>query len=246
MKGKVYLAMDIETTGQYLGRNAMIAVGMVVMDDEMNILKNFTVCLKENGKEREERCMKEFWEKQPAELFSNIIKNGIDPQIAMNMLVEWLLDVEMTYGDRLVVVSDNPAFDVAWINYYLATYTVRPMLYNGWNDQKQEYEYRRIWDTDSAFHGALVIQKGEIVEWGLEKELHVQNEKWNNSHVPEEDASNIAANYILFLKNNCEIFHALAFKKSKKNSSCSEHDEEEDKTLEIKSYSDQEESEKAD
>lgn len=243
MKGKVYLAMDIETTGQYLGRNAMIALGMVVMDDEMNILKNFTVCLKENGKEREERCMSEFWGKQPAELFDNIMKNGIDPSIAMNSLVDWLLDVESTYGDRLVVLSDNPSYDVAWINYYLSTYSTRPMLYYGWNEQKQEYEYRRIWDTDSVFHGALAMKKGEIVEWGLEKELDVQNVKWSNSHVPEEDASNIAANYILFVKNNCETVTVPVLKKSKTNSSSSE--EEEDKTLEIKSFS-EEESEKTD
>ena len=229
MKGKVYLGFDVETTGQYLGRNAMVALGMKLLDDEMNELDHCSVCLKEDGREREQRCMDEFWANHEAR-FKEICEKAVDPQIAMGIVVDWLVDVEKKYDGQLVLVTDNPGFDVAWINYYLSMYTKRPTLYYGLSKKTNgdafvyEYEYRRIWDTDSVFHGALIARKGEVIEWGLEKELNVQNAKWSNTHNPEEDAANIAANYVLFIKNNCEpIIHY--FKKAKCNSSEESNDE---------------------
>jgi oligoribonuclease (3'-5' exoribonuclease) len=207
MESKVFLGMDIETTGQYLGVNAMIALGMVVLDENLQQLESFSIFLEEDGAEREQRCMDEFWAERK-ELFEKIMEQAIDPEEAMNAMVDWLLGVEKKYANRLVVLSDNPSFDVAWINYYLAKYTKHPMLYYGLAKTAEgdfKYEYRRIWDTDSAFHGALAATQHKVVEWGLEKELGVQNEKWSNTHDVIADASNIAANYALFIKKMCNV-----------------------------------------
>lgn len=236
MEGKVYLGFDIETTGQFPTENSMIALGMFLVDNQGKELNKFFVCLKEDGMKREERCMTEFWGNF-AELWEFIQTSAIEPLVAMQLAVEWLSKIEMAYGDRLVVLSDNASYDVAWINMYLSRYhdfLKRPMLYYGlqknpkWKEnadpeenvgqEEFTYQYRRIWDTDSAFHGALVLEKGESIEWKLEDRLGVQNPKWKNSHHPEEDAANIATNYALFLKKYCGEIQ-IPFKKSKSNSS---------------------------
>lgn len=271
-KEKVYMGLDVETTGQSLSHNAMIALGAVVMDTNSTTLHTFKVCLGvPSDKGWEPRCLAEFWS-QHADLKASIERDAIDAKRAMVGFACWLNLMDLLYGDRLVLLTDNPAFDVAWINLYLSQYTLRPSLYYGFSLQKilagehslenaaemaaqirhcnvgypedyamefalspeldpaayyedgertiqsevvkanreekaflssafhDHYGYRRIWDTDSAFHGAIYTTLGRAVEWGLEGTLGVQNAMYANDHDVLHDAANVAANYILFLK----------------------------------------------
>lgn len=308
---KVYMGIDVETTSQYLSNGAMIALGAVVMDAGGKTLHTFKVCLAVPPyKGWEPRCLAEFWLHHET-LKAAIERDAIDAEKAMRGFARWLNLMDLVYGDRLVLLTDNPAFDVAWINLYLHQYTNRPSLYYGFSfdkvvdvavnarmpdledqrypacpweagprtspseiqrDPKEKaleikegilhsqvgypedyamqfalsedldpadsyengeitlqsnvvkavnedlaflslgggayYSYRRIWDTNSAFHGALYAHTGRVHEWGLEGALDVQNAVYANDHDVLHDAANIAANYILFL----EKFKALAEK----------------------------------
>ncbi len=275
---KVYMGLDVETTGQYLSHNAMVALGAVAMDAEGAMLHTFKVCLAvPPHKGWEQRCVDEFWSKQ-ADLKAAIERDAIAPECAMRGFARWLNLMDLLYGDRLVLLTDNPSFDVAWINLYLADHTDRPSLYYGYsflrlatgggpfspaignalelkaqishsqlgypddyaakfalhdaslNDPAAYYEngeptlqsnvieatreeqaflshgnggyyaYRRIWDTDSAFHGAIYVMRGRVLDWGLEDALGVQNDTYVNDHDVLHDAANVVANYVFFLR----------------------------------------------
>lgn len=295
-KGKVYMGLDVETTGQYLSHNAMVALGAVVMDAEGATLHTFKVCLAVPPyKGWEQRCVDEFWSKQ-ADLKAAIERDAIAPECAMRGFARWLNLMDLLYGDRLVLLTDNPSFDVAWINLYLADHTDRPSLYYGYSflrlatgggpfspaignalelkaqishsqlgypddyaakfalrdaslddpadyyedgestiqsevalAQQEEqaflshgdggyYTYRRIWDTDSAFHGAIYATRGRVLDWGLEDALDVQNETYANDHDVLHDAANVVSNYLNFLrkfKTHVVVSRETAPKKAK-------------------------------
>ena len=277
-RGKVYMGLDVETTGQYLSHNAMVALGAVVMDEEGATLHTFKVCLAvPPHKDWEPRCVAEFWSNQ-ADLKAAIERDAIAPECAMRGFARWLNLMDLLYGDRLVLLTDNPSFDVAWINLYLAEHTSRPSLYYGYSflrlatgggvgapaisnalelkaqishsqlnypenyaaefalhdasldDPVTYYEdgeptlhsnvieatreeqaflshgnggyyaYRRIWDTDSAFHGAIYVTRGCVLDWGLDDALGVQNDTYVNDHDVLHDAANVVANYLNFLR----------------------------------------------
>lgn len=200
MTSKFYLGVDVETTGQNLTQHAMIALGAVVMDEQFNELETFAGYLKMNkSRVWEQRCVDEFWSKNQT-ILEKIEKNANNPYVVMNSFVEWLSLLDAKFKDNLVVVSDNVGFDVAWINEYLSIYTTRPSLDYRWCDIEKKYVYRRIWDTNSVMHGALLVNTGKVIEWNVETALEVQNDRWKNDHDPLNDARNVAANYILCIK----------------------------------------------
>lgn len=200
MQGKYYLGMDVETTGQHLATNAMIAMAFSILDSDANVVDEFKVCmLLPPGTGWEERCKREFW-MQHSELLERISEQAIPPGDAMNYFVIWLDDMDIKYGKNLTILTDNPQFDVAWVNLYLSLFTTRMNLYYGYNALTKNYEFRRIWDVDSAMHGALMVRDGSVVEWGVESALGVQNPFWKNDHDVSNDARNVAANYIMFVK----------------------------------------------
>lgn len=199
---KYYFAIDVETTGQFIDKNAMIAFGCTVMNEKMEELENFETYMEvPEGKKWEKRCVDEFWSKQ--EKAFNFIKNRMkSPSDEMLRFEKWLDKIDLKYGSELVVLSDTSCYDYAWINYYLGCFTGRPSIYyrlKSIEDDKKQYEYRRIWDTNSIYHGALMEKKKEYIEWNLEKELECKNKKWENDHNSLNDARNIASNYIIFI-----------------------------------------------
>lgn len=200
MQGKYYLGLDVETTGQHLSKNAMIAMAFSILDSDAKIVDEFKACMFiPQGTCWEERCKREFW-MHHFELLDRISQEAILPIDAMNYFVIWLDDMDIKYGKNLILLTDNPQFDVAWVNLYLSLFTTRMNLYYRYDSFTKNYEFRRIWDTDSAMHGGLLVRNGSVVEWGVEDALGVQNPFWKNDHDVMNDARNVAANYIMFVK----------------------------------------------
>lgn len=161
-----YFGIDIETTGQFLNKNAIIAIGCVVINEKGEELETFESYLKiPDGRVWEERCVNEFWSKNEDTL-SFIKMRMKNPIKEMILLEEWLNKIDLKYGSELVVLSDNPSFDFAWIDTYLHIFTDRPSIYyrlKTISDQgEREYGYRRVWDTNSVYHGALMQKNREI------------------------------------------------------------------------------------
>ena len=82
---KYFFAIDIETTGQFVNKNAMIAFGCTVMDENMKEVDNFGAFMSiPNGREWEERCVNEFWSKQK-ETLQYIEKQMKEPKEEMGV-----------------------------------------------------------------------------------------------------------------------------------------------------------------
>ena len=225
MKSKKILAIDIETTGQFMtacGKrkaNSMIAFCCVVVDSVTGKeLDKFEAYMKEPiGTDREKRCMDEFWnggntkdeeeKKKRRELLKTIEGKMEDPRVVMLRYVAWFNKLCLEYGEDLVEVSDNGGYDFAWKDKYVSDYTPRPATYyqleshNKETDEK-EYSWARRVDTDSFYLGVLAERTGKdhIAIWKLAEKVGCKNTMYNNTHDPLEDARNICANYILFHK----------------------------------------------
>lgn len=202
MKGRFYLGMEVHLTGNVVGHHAMIGLGCVILDSEMLQVAHFEVALLlPPGAIWEERWMNTFWIKYPKTL-QHILDTAKPPADAMAEFVLWIDDMDRRYGPSLVLLSEKITVDVAWINFYLASFTTRPPLDFAYRYDSKKYELRRIWDTSSVYHGALAVRRAKIVDWGLEQALTIQNPWWSgeDGHILNA-ARNVAANYLLFLQS---------------------------------------------
>lgn len=180
------LAMDIETSGSSLTQNGIVSIGCSLQDQYSNELGTFQVnlTLPENCV-YEERCLREFWLKNPR-AHEFVQKDALPPDTAMEMFREFLGSAEADYPD-LMVVSDNPSFDIAWLNFYLSQYTNRlPLNYS------EKGEYRAIWDLLSMRKSLVSVQSGELVSHCGLTEKPASKSRWKYDHTPLNDARFIA------------------------------------------------------
>jgi DNA polymerase III alpha subunit (gram-positive type) len=179
------LAIDIETSGYSFKQNGIVSIGASLQDQNSNELDFFQINLTlPEGRVYEERCLKEFWSENK-KIHDFVQQNAVTPGIAMRKFCTFLTHVETHYPE-LIVVSDNPSFDIAWINLYLDEYTDRlPLNYS------TKKEYRIIWDTYSM-QKVLLCQRGDF-ESSLElpEKLEFRSE-WPADHNPLNDARTIA------------------------------------------------------
>ncbi|HUX80603.1 MAG TPA: 3'-5' exoribonuclease [Alphaproteobacteria bacterium] len=179
------LALDIETSGCSLKKHGIVSIGASLQDKNSNELDSFqiNVTLPE-GHTYEERCVKEFWSENK-KIYEFVQQNAVAPSIAMGKFCTFLRQVETRYPE-LIVVSDNPSFDVAWLNLYLSEYTDRlPLNYT------EDNTYRIIWDTYSM-QKVLTCERGDFESsWELPEKLGFKS-KWPADHNPLNDARTIA------------------------------------------------------
>lgn len=142
-----YVAFDIETAGCRVAKHPIIAIGYVVGDESGNVLEKgcfkfdvewYTVdptnpLIVTDYKQFEPRCVKEFWNNPEHPNMHNIInklKDGAKPvHEEMQRFCAWLNGLEKTYvGHRIKFLSDNPSFDIAFIDYNLDKYCDRNPL----------------------------------------------------------------------------------------------------------------------
>ncbi len=187
--GHYVLAFDIEASGSSLTQNGIVSVGSSLQDENSNELKSFQVnlALPEN-RSYEESCLKNFWLKN-LEAYEFVSKNALPPKEAMTQFYNYLESIEKEYPE-LIIISDNPTFDIAWLNLYLAEYTDRlPLNYSA------KKEYRMIWDSSAVQKTLLSIKTGDFTsKHGHIKKLGFES-KWVHNHNPLNDARRIADFY---------------------------------------------------
>lgn len=202
---KYVMAVDVETSGQYFTRNAMIAFACSVMDAAGKEVEHFRTDIEmPMNREFEKTCWDTFWCKN-LQTLEKIQSNAKDPQKEMIRFALWLDDMDLKYGRHLMIVSDNKAFDIGWLNYYLSVYTTRPLMSSrllSINTMTHEmtYVYRNIVDADDVYRGVLhtLYPEDDELNFNWEEKLGIQNKEWKNDHDPSNDARNIAANYVLY------------------------------------------------
>ncbi|MBP9692621.1 MAG: hypothetical protein KBD90_04740 [Alphaproteobacteria bacterium] len=179
------LAVDVEVSGCSLTQNGIVSIGASLQDQDSNELHAFQVNVQlPEGRIYEEKCLKEFWRKNK-KIYAFVQQNAISPLMAMEQFDQFLTQVETTYPE-LILVSDNPGLDIAWLNLYLAQYTDRLSLSYAANQT-----YRTIWDTQSM-QKVLLSQRGDFDSTcGLPKKLGFKS-KWVYDHNPLNDARTIA------------------------------------------------------
>lgn len=192
IKKCVVMALDGETSGPNFVTNSLISIGVSVQDMEMNEIASFQRNLAlEEGRCFDERCLNDFWRKHE-EVFHFVTSNASDPKVVMEELSAFVSEIETTYPS-CVVVSDNPSFDIAWINLYFSRYTERlPINYhtNG--------KHRMIWDSSSVQKTWCGLKKGvsfSHIPPKHEKVLGLSS-PFVHDHNPLNDAREIACFFI--------------------------------------------------
>lgn len=180
------LAIDIETSGSSLIQNGLVSIGCSLQDQHSNELRAFQVnlTLPENHI-YEERCLQEFWLKNPR-AHEFVQKDALSPDTAIKMFSEFLENAEKDYPD-LIIVSDNPSFDIAWLNFYLSQYTDKlPLNYS------QKGDYRPIWDLISMRKSLISVKSGDFISnCGLTEKPALKS-RWKYDHTSLNDARVIA------------------------------------------------------
>ncbi len=167
----IYVAFDVEATGMYMAgydggdgdgdsvqANAMVELGACAMlagDLERNILDTFDEMIRvPDGCGWELRCVDEFWnvvEGMP-EKKRAIDKCNRSPYNVMQAFVQWVDGLVKRYADgdtkRICFITDNAAFDAAWVSLYLTKYAGHQPLHTFFGG------YRGVLDTSSYAAGA--------------------------------------------------------------------------------------------
>jgi DNA polymerase III epsilon subunit-like protein len=187
----IYVGVDIETTGPNMATNYMIAFGAYAIsyDPVNNVatsVDKFYGAMSPPTKLLhgfDEKCYAEYWSKQP-DLLKKFEQDAKDPREVMPAFYAWISKLS-----NVIIVSDFPEYDVAWINMYLALYASKGPLYllGGFNPTIA---------IDDIYRGNL-----NAGGWGVTKRI---SDKYgftpkNETHHPTEDAEAIVTNYVNFL-----------------------------------------------
>jgi hypothetical protein len=177
-----FLAIDIETGGCMVTKHPLVAIGTCFLTPCKRIVKKRFVLDFDKSK-FEQRCTEQYWNKYPDLLkeFTDSVKSSIKD------FANYLDELDTKYPD-LIILSDNPAFDINFINYYFETFLNRlPISYR----LNLDNDYRVVTDVESfayIFHGG----KGNWADWKtliLEHGIDMHGSKMD--HCPENDAEYI-------------------------------------------------------
>jgi hypothetical protein len=205
MKGPtVIVAIDVGTDGCFITRNSLRVIGLCAINQSTGqVLFKFRVCLSPiPGREMEQRYKEDFWDKHP-EILDQINKESVDPHEGILKFSRILDGLDETH--QTVLVTDNPTFDMAWINYYVDIFLGRLPIYYKHNDPKQ---WRAIYDTDSyakaatkvTYAESMYVDNNEVMKiLGINPDLIP-----TATHMPDEDAENIARLHREVALINCQ------------------------------------------
>lgn len=186
MTSTLLIAFDVECTGGNLAKHALVEIGAVAGffvpgEDKrkrvpIEIERTFetTMAIPE-GREWEEKCVREFWENPSRPEYealkakkAAIDRCEISPESGMKQFVSWVrwtVDT-LVKGDasRMRFVSDNAAYDAAWIGVYLGQYANHEPLTTFFDGR-----FQAVVDTSSYHQGLSRIDHAREREIKREK-----------------------------------------------------------------------------
>jgi hypothetical protein len=177
-------SIDIETSGPQIIKNGIISLGYCIgsLHGKTLVKKRINMKLDDNHTFDEDTYNK-FWLKH-IDILDKLKENQVDPKTGMNEFIKDVDEYDSKY--KLIIVSDNPSFDLAFVNYYLAKYLDRkPLTY------KLNSYYRPVYDTDSYSRGVMnqTYDNIRVNDLDLIKKfrLTITSNK-DQSHYPDDDA----------------------------------------------------------
>lgn len=144
------LAVDVETTGADIGVHEMFALGVALVHVPTRTVKRTAMwCVRPSragdSMVWETRCLAEFYMKSGAEagaaLLERMRREGLPLALVMDCFMDFVRGATAE-DPNVVLVTDNAAFDVPWLNAALSTTKHPPLTW-------VTGSYRTVIDTDS-------------------------------------------------------------------------------------------------
>ena len=187
----VVVVLDVETSGVKVTENDLIALCYVIYDSELQqtVRANRISFKPRNGENYvfEARCWEEFWLRESNQEL--LRKFRTEAREIVDGLQKFVADLKHHTGTKdFMIVNDNSAFDVAFVQFYLETYLQEPFHLH--YHPNIEQRYIPILDTDSlqvGFQGKKLT--GEL--WGSNAktfEMKGISPVHRHTHDPLDDA----------------------------------------------------------
>lgn len=198
----VLAVFDIEARGNCMIKNGINAIGWCVFDcDTIKVLEKDYVCLQELPDQKfEDRCLREFWLKTPKmrDILERIKSEAVPAEDAIKKVHEKLVEWDQKYS-KVYIATDNPAFDMTFMSYYMSYFGYPPMFYKhlpggGCGG------YRTIHATNSYAAG-VVARKHGVTNSFASKHEEICNilgitVSVEHDHMPHNDAEHIGEKYL--------------------------------------------------
>lgn len=174
-----YLVLDVETSGPICGKakHGILAVGFCLGTDQGELIENGKICfMLSESQFFDEHTLKNFWMRDgPYRALLQIQKKAKPLKVALNELVKKFDMWDSQY--HVTIVSDNPVFDLGFINSYFAMFLNRkPVCYK----YGKHYAHQRVIDLRSFATGKMNKDYREI------RDKRFQGICYN--HLPDNDA----------------------------------------------------------
>lgn len=178
------LAIDIETNGPQMMKNEIISIGYCLGDTEGNILRKRRINF--HFTSEFERSCRVFWNKQ-SNILLELQRDQLENSLAIQTFIDDVDNFDGLYDLR--IISDNPSYDLSFLNFYMSKYLDRlPINYIHNNGDS----YRCIFCTDSYSRG--VLGSDYTNPWTYDSDIigkHKLLIDSKHSHYPDDDAEYI-------------------------------------------------------
>jgi hypothetical protein len=212
------ISVDVESTGDDFERHALVELGAAAYafkSGRYECLEAWSSIMQvPSARGWGARCVRQFWSSKPAlvEKKRSIEATDISPVTAMSEFVDWVEQVVKKYaGDSpspVRFITDNAAFDAAWIGIYLCKYGGHNPLHTFFGGK-----FQAVIDTSSYHQGVARIDHVEerkrkraaghfSEDRACRKFLRVPDDvrsKIPHDHDPKHDAQNIAEEHAIIL-----------------------------------------------
>lgn len=186
--------IDIEGRGPSASRNGIVSIGVCVGTKPTDsttppgvIAKHRFDLLPLPAQTMDPKCKATFWDLQPNNLLSILQDSAVEASVGIKAFRE-CLDSYASSDPDLYILSDNPAYDFAYIDYYLDLFGHPTLAY------KADLSWRPLHDADSYTRGLLRYQtdKQWVSNNQIASSLNLDTQMPAlTSHMPEDDAEGI-------------------------------------------------------
>lgn len=181
MQNVTIVAFDVEARGLSPVKHGIVSVGICVGDTRGVVLYKHRWNVKPmEGQAFEPRCQAQFWDKHP-----QLLETLCEKQISARQFAREFRTFLDERKHNMYLLTDNPAFDAKFIDYYLELFGHRGMQY----DTTDDSVYRCIHDSDSYTRGRLGFNCEQ--QWVDDKEIPGIVLPQITAHLPEDDAEKI-------------------------------------------------------
>lgn len=197
-KQTLLFAIDVETSGCRPSVHNLLAIGICTMTINGNVITKKRISMVPEKIVYEGLCWETFW-KDRLHIIEELKKDSVSLKEGLRQFIQIIDLCDDLY--EVVILTDNPSFDLQWINYHLDVLMGRkPIAY-----VKGGTTYRPTFDTESYTRGLLQMDYEKSL-WTDDKEVIKKFDIKIPNNVVHDHLSENDAHYI------CELHRQLFLK----------------------------------